>query len=751
MARTSRKPNESDAEVSTSGETTARRVSAAMHGLSDAPSRKDSLGFEPYVDAVAKFLINKNTRPPLTLSIEGEWGSGKTSFMRQLRDRLDAHGTTVDFNAWRHDKDESLWAGFALAFVDQLSADMTFGQRLYAAGRLFVYRFDWWNGGWEFLRFVSVLLLWIAAVVALWFLVFSGAISVDSLLDEKSEWVGDVFRWTTRTGGIAGALWTGMWVVRRIKESIGNPLKQNLRSYLKSINYDERLSFIERFHKDFRLIVKTYARGQRVFVFIDDLDRCAIPKAADLLQSINLLIDDDNRIIFVIGLDREKVAAGFAVKFESLLPYLGNGVSADLADAPDRRTAGILFGYEFMEKFIQLPFRIPRPEPDELDKFLENLNSVAAPLDSPGRAGVSFASVFNSIKWMILRRFGVSPLTATFEITHDDEEHDPRWNTFELKAASDSPEVHQIAKMVAPALDNNPRRIIQFINSFRLQAYIAYFTGLFNPVEGSALEFEQLGKFVAIGLKWPRLILDLVDDSELLQRLTDPQADSKSPTDKERRWRDCEELLQILKAHPPGAQFARYSLAEVDIHRLLKVNARVAPKAPHIPKAKGREVEAEVGLNVELGAKVKASATFSVDVARPLNRESDGDEEEQRSSKRSKQHVIQAAEEAERAEMAESDQRAERLRQEEETQREAQELAITRERRTRTWTDDTRNSSVQAELVAYGKGTLHLRKDDGKILLVPLSKLSDADQEIVQNEIKTGTLPKKPLPEIVPE
>jgi len=47
--------------------------------VSDQPAGVDSLGFEPYVTAIAEFLLNEQTKPPLTLSIEGEWGSGKSS------------------------------------------------------------------------------------------------------------------------------------------------------------------------------------------------------------------------------------------------------------------------------------------------------------------------------------------------------------------------------------------------------------------------------------------------------------------------------------------------------------------------------------------------------------------------------------------------------------------------------------------------------------------------------------------------
>jgi hypothetical protein len=57
--------------------------------VSDTSTAADKVGFAPYVDAVAAFLIHPDTRLPLTLSVEGEWGMGRSSFMGQLQAELD--------------------------------------------------------------------------------------------------------------------------------------------------------------------------------------------------------------------------------------------------------------------------------------------------------------------------------------------------------------------------------------------------------------------------------------------------------------------------------------------------------------------------------------------------------------------------------------------------------------------------------------------------------------------------------------
>jgi len=46
----------------------------------------DKLGMDPYVDALTNFIKDSNT--PLTIAIQGEWGSGKSSFINQISKKL---------------------------------------------------------------------------------------------------------------------------------------------------------------------------------------------------------------------------------------------------------------------------------------------------------------------------------------------------------------------------------------------------------------------------------------------------------------------------------------------------------------------------------------------------------------------------------------------------------------------------------------------------------------------------------------
>ncbi len=58
-------------------------------------------------------------------------------------------------------------------------------------------------------------------------------------------------------------------------------------------------------------------------------------------------------------MDREKIAAGLAVKYEKLLPYVKPAPGSDTRAKAADPLGGLEFGYAFAEKFVQLPFLAP--------------------------------------------------------------------------------------------------------------------------------------------------------------------------------------------------------------------------------------------------------------------------------------------------------------------------------------------------------------------------------------------------------
>src|SRR5919109_1985912 len=85
---------------------------AKTYILDDQWTDKDALDFTPYVETLADIIQTGNT--PLTIGVFGTWGSGKTSLMRMVKKQLPDDFTIAWFDAWKYDKEETLWRAFLL-------------------------------------------------------------------------------------------------------------------------------------------------------------------------------------------------------------------------------------------------------------------------------------------------------------------------------------------------------------------------------------------------------------------------------------------------------------------------------------------------------------------------------------------------------------------------------------------------------------------------------------------------------------
>ncbi|MDJ0635399.1 MAG: GUN4 domain-containing protein [Xenococcaceae cyanobacterium MO_188.B29] len=599
--------------------------------IGDRPAKEDTLGFKPYVIAIAEFLTARDTKPPLTISIEGEWGRGKSSFMEQLQEqilqeyedleeeklkekerelqrelqRIGQGWTRIEklklklqklklkkifwvekiflqvkfkfrqktkivwFNAWRHDKAESLWAAFALSFLEQISTNSRISSDFVPNGlgklRLFWHRFNLKEKPLKAIQTLFItsfivgtvgVILMVSSLVPVY--VWQGRLQFVDLLcqatgrsKEQCEKLEQELNLKPKIKDntpkaifvslvtsllillmIGGSLGGVAIFLGKLRDFIGDP-KMDLTQYLKSPDYDSQIDFIEKFHEDFSKIVDAYAgKGRKVYVFIDDLDRCELGKSADLLQALNLMISNDPNLIFILGMDREKVAAAITFKQKDILPYLDSIaqdsqepyqiqlnrdnllLGGDKEDKVDKEEKTFVirvdsrskpedhqlmkkldYGFAFLEKFVQLSFSVPKPSEKTLELFLKE---------------------FFPDKQQNPQETTTQDTPPTTSETTEQPEL-PIFPLIQKEPTSD--DITNLVKMVAPFFDYNPRRLKQYLNVLRLRSYITYYAIGVTSEERNSLTIEQLGKFVAITLKYPRLLRRLEEDNELLGKL----------------------------------------------------------------------------------------------------------------------------------------------------------------------------------------------------------------------------------------
>lgn len=73
-----------------------------MLGNTDKPierQKDDTFGIERYVNGLSTFILNSDT--PMTISIQGDWGSGKTSMMNMIQEKISRDTYIIWFNTWQ--------------------------------------------------------------------------------------------------------------------------------------------------------------------------------------------------------------------------------------------------------------------------------------------------------------------------------------------------------------------------------------------------------------------------------------------------------------------------------------------------------------------------------------------------------------------------------------------------------------------------------------------------------------------------
>jgi hypothetical protein len=309
----------------------------------DSVGKVDQLGFTTYVQAFADLITSPHTQPPLTIGIFGSWGMGKSFLLEHIEREINARQPpekevvprvhVVRFNAWEYSATEVVWPGLARKIVSHLDRLDTWPwyKRLGTRVR--------WNVARQWHQLRTQL---IAGA-----LVVGTAIAV--ALNHGEDGIAAAIAAVTTALGVGGLLKAAKdpvanWVTALFAESdYGRQL-----GVMEDIKHDLE-SLEERLHR-------TDADGNdivtgRILVLIDDLDRCEPAKAVEVLQAVNLLLNFRSFVV-CLGIDARIITGAVEKHYEGLLGRAGAS------------------GYEYLDKIVQIPFRIPEPGRADILTFI---------------------------------------------------------------------------------------------------------------------------------------------------------------------------------------------------------------------------------------------------------------------------------------------------------------------------------------------------------------------------------------------
>lgn len=241
--------------------------------LGDGAQTVDMLGYQPYVDATVEVLAQRDLQTPFAVGVFGRWGTGKSTFMNLLqrdlsraerRERGESGGFhCVWFQPWQFEQKEEVWKALLLSVIRYL--EVVHAENVTPKAE-------------EAERIKKT-------ITAL-------ALSVGKLALDK----------TIRT------LTSGAVELNSIIEAYSETVKDNSQ-------------FINTFREQFGqlkedILKETEDDIPRLFVFIDDLDRCTPDNCIMVLEAIKLFFDLPE-CVFIIGIDRVVVQKGIEQKYKN--------------------------------------------------------------------------------------------------------------------------------------------------------------------------------------------------------------------------------------------------------------------------------------------------------------------------------------------------------------------------------------------------------------------------------------------------
>ena len=484
---------------------------------------------------------------------------------------LSSWRATVWFNPWKYEQSEQLWAGLANEIISQITERLNERDRQAFWLALNLKRFDKASVRqlvnrflftrlipWLVLAILSIIFATSAALVQQSFAVIKlppGKVSLTAVIA-----IIAVLGVATRAarlvmGNVAKSL-PFLAVPSMPISSVGSSVMIGSRKLLETgfsdPNYPGRLGFLDLVQGDVAHVLSLVATEDRpLVVFIDDLDRCSSSTISRVIESINLFLAGDySNCIFVLGLDASIVASHIASTYEKAARRLSNQTAEHTE-----------LGWSFLEKFVQLPLILPRPNAETLKttymKALlgdgqshdnpsppanDHLDSIRIKIESsPDGTSVQTESLTRaqpdgSDARLVSKLERAISTRAPTPTTISRAAYEAEKEVFGVSGDALRPETLEAAtrlfarlysdEMAAPSIykgltllnSRNPREIKRYLNLFRFYSFLCEQRRL----QEDSISWDEVAKVAALVIRWPqvlgRLLLD-AGDSAVLDRL----------------------------------------------------------------------------------------------------------------------------------------------------------------------------------------------------------------------------------------
>jgi len=297
----------------------------------DIDTDQDFLNYSEVADLAAELLGNPKMLP-LSLGIFGGWGAGKSSMLRLLEKRLGERGEKfiiVKFDAWLYQDFDDARAALMEVIASTLLTAAKGNEGLVKKIHNFSRRIDLFR------------LFGFAADVG----ATAAGIPTFGILSKGAQSLGKLIQGEGDQEDYQAA-----------KDAVAD-VKEKAQGILKAPDRRTPPAEIAAFREEFSEILGTL--GKTLVIFIDNLDRCLPKNAIHTLEAVRLFIFLPQSA-FVIAADEEMIR---------------HAVSEHYGNLDERLIT------DYLDKFIQIPIRVPRLGVHEVRAYMFMLFTIAANID----------------------------------------------------------------------------------------------------------------------------------------------------------------------------------------------------------------------------------------------------------------------------------------------------------------------------------------------------------------------------------
>ena len=277
----------------------------------DSETKSDYLNFDYLVDAVESIAMDAKLTPS-TIGVYGDWGSGKSSLMQMVEEKIKAEhkedACCIRFNGWLFEGYEDAKTAFCGSILDALRTEETIPTQVK--------------------RRITKLL---KKVDGKKILMKGGSVALDILL----------------TGGLGSITYLTIdAITNALKDKLSNTTADDIKEVLNGVLTEKKnqstsnRNDIKIFQEEFKKILDE-SKIEHLVIFVDELDRCTPDTILDIFAAMRLFLFVE-KTSFIIGADSRLVDYAIKSRYKNIA-----GNELDISK-------------EYLEKLIQYPVTIPK-------------------------------------------------------------------------------------------------------------------------------------------------------------------------------------------------------------------------------------------------------------------------------------------------------------------------------------------------------------------------------------------------------